>query len=201
MDHHELKTLQLLDELDRDGFCTQRNLAKKLDVSLGLVNSFIKRLVHKGYVKITTIPKNRLKYILTPVGVAEKTKLTYDYIQHSYYFYKIARNGLKNLFESYESNGIQRIVLYGVSPFSEIAYLSVQETDLEIAAVIDDEKVGEMFMQMKILSPERLLLISFDCVLITGLKQIDRMYEYLIQLDIPGKKITRLDRSIVPIMQ
>ena len=98
MDNEEIKTLQFLDELDRDGFSTQRTLAKKLDVSLGLVNSFIKRLVHKGYVKITTIPRNRIKYILTPMGAAEKTQLTYDYIQHSYKFYKNARSGLKSLF-------------------------------------------------------------------------------------------------------
>ncbi|MBU4208797.1 MAG: winged helix-turn-helix transcriptional regulator, partial [Proteobacteria bacterium] len=88
MDHNDIRTLKLLEEIEENHVQSQRELAKKLDISLGLVNSFIKRLAHKGFFKITTIPKNRVKYILTPEGVVEKTRLTYKYIQHSYRFYK-----------------------------------------------------------------------------------------------------------------
>ena len=77
MDNQDIRTLKLLEEIENGHVPSQRDLAKTLNVSLGLVNSFIKRLAHKGYFKITTIPKNRVKYILTPKGAAEKARLTY----------------------------------------------------------------------------------------------------------------------------
>ncbi|MGB2929352.1 MAG: winged helix-turn-helix transcriptional regulator, partial [Desulfobacterales bacterium] len=72
MDNKDIRTLKFLEEIDNNHTPSQRDLSRKLDVSLGLVNSFIRRLVHKGYLKITTVPKNRVKYILTPKGATEK---------------------------------------------------------------------------------------------------------------------------------
>ena len=74
MENQDIRTLKLLEEIDNDRTPTQRDLSKKLNISLGLVNLFIKRLGKKGYFKIKTIPKNRVKYILTPKGAAEKTE-------------------------------------------------------------------------------------------------------------------------------
>ncbi|TLY35792.1 MAG: winged helix-turn-helix transcriptional regulator, partial [Nitrospirae bacterium] len=58
------RDLQLLSEVERDASVTQRSLAKKLGVALGLTNLYLKRLARKGYIKITTIPRNRIKYLL-----------------------------------------------------------------------------------------------------------------------------------------
>ncbi len=94
MDNQDLRTLKILEEIEKDKDPSQRYLAGKLNISLGLVNSFIKRLAQKGLFKIKNIPKNRVKYILTPKGAAEKTRLTYQYIQYSFQFYKSARQKL-----------------------------------------------------------------------------------------------------------
>jgi len=101
MDNKALRTLQLLEEIEQNHTLSQRYLAKQLNVSLGLINSFIKRLGKKGYFKITTIPKNRVSYIITPKGIAEKSRLTYEYIHHSYQFYKGARSKLSHLFQNF----------------------------------------------------------------------------------------------------
>ena len=77
MDLQGQRDLLLLSELDRDGGATQRILATKLGVALGLTNLYLKRLARKGYIKITTIPRNRIRYLLTPQGVTEKSRLTY----------------------------------------------------------------------------------------------------------------------------
>ena len=74
MDPKDIRTLKILEKVDNGMSPSQRDLAGDLNISLGLVNSFIKRLVKKGFVKITTIPKKRIKYILTPRGAAEKTR-------------------------------------------------------------------------------------------------------------------------------
>ncbi|MDX2454651.1 winged helix-turn-helix transcriptional regulator, partial [Desulfosarcina sp.] len=92
MESKNLKTLQLLEAIAADKPTSQRELSDTLQISLGLVNSFIKRLVKKGYCKITTVPKNRVKYMLTPAGAMEKTRLTYEYISSSYHYFKAAKN-------------------------------------------------------------------------------------------------------------
>jgi DNA-binding MarR family transcriptional regulator len=74
MKHQEITTLKLIQSLDKEPEQTQRDLASELNVSLGLVNAFIKRLLNKGYFKIKTIPKNRIRYILTPEGMCEKNQ-------------------------------------------------------------------------------------------------------------------------------
>ncbi|MGQ0695330.1 MAG: winged helix-turn-helix transcriptional regulator, partial [Nitrospiraceae bacterium] len=82
------RDLLLLNEVERNGSVTQRSLATKLGVALGLTNLYLKRLARKGYIKITTIPPHRIRYLLTPQGLAEKSRLTYQYMQYSLSHYR-----------------------------------------------------------------------------------------------------------------
>ena len=162
MDNQDLRTLKILEEIEKDKAPSQRYLAGKLNISLGLVNSFIKRLAQKGLFKVKNIPKKRVKYILTPKGAAEKTRLTYKYIQYSFQFYKSAREKLRILFYGLTKNGNKKIVFYGAGDLAEIAYISLTEVPIELVAVIDDNKAGEIFMDFVISSPNRLETITFD---------------------------------------
>ena len=169
MDTNQLRTLRLLEEIEQNHSPSQRYLAKQLNVSLGLVNSFVKRLAKKGYFKITTIPKNRVKYILTPQGVAQKTKLTYEYIHYSYQFYKDARGKVREIFEDLAQQNTRRVVFYGMGHFAEIAYISLQETPMKMVAMLDDAKVGERFMEMTVESPEQIKHLAYDAIIITAI--------------------------------
>jgi len=88
------RDLQLLNEVERNAAVTQRSLARNLGVAVGLANLYLKRLVRKGHIKITTIPKHRIKYLLTPRGMAEKSRLTYLYMQYSLSYYRKMRERL-----------------------------------------------------------------------------------------------------------
>ncbi len=189
MDNQDLRTLKIFEEIDKGNAPSQRELAKELDISLGLVNSFIKRLVRKGYFKITNVQKNRIKYILTPKGVAEKTRLTYRYIQYSYKFYRETRRKLNNIFNDLESQGIRRIILYGANDFSEIAYLSTQETPIEMVAVADDEKIGEKFLGNRVIGSSMLDSLSFDRILISSLDSTDAVLEKIFEEGISREKL------------
>ena len=74
MDKEDLHILRLMGEIDRNSNHSQRELSRRLDISLGLVNTFLKRLVNKGYFKVKTMPRNRVKDFLTPEGLARKSK-------------------------------------------------------------------------------------------------------------------------------
>lgn len=179
METNDIRTLRILEQVASGSLPSQRNIAKELNVSLGLANSFIKRLYIKGYVKVTTIPKNRIKYILTPKGVAEKTRLTYNFIQHSYNFYKASRQRLRQLFKELESMGVRRLVLFGASDLAEIAFLSLQETAIEVVAVVDADRPKKNLLGLKVIKISRLQELSFDRILITDENDRDCVVERL----------------------
>ena len=195
MDPKDIRTLKILEQVDNGKSPSQRDLAGELNISLGLVNSFIKRLVKKGFVKIRTVPKKRLKYILTPRGAAEKSRLTYLYIQHSYKFYKEARQMLRNLCLKLEHQGITRIVFYGAGDLAEIAYISLQETAIQLIAVVDDEKKDTRFMKYNVTDPDFLDTISYDKILVTTINSRQAILEKIAQRGIPSDQVIDINQS------
>jgi DNA-binding MarR family transcriptional regulator len=193
MDNHEIHALRILEEIEKDSSQSQRDLARKLNISLGLVNAFIKRLAQKGYFKVTTIPKNRARYILTPKGFAEKTRLTYEFIQKSFSFYKRVRGELKRLLNALESEGVQTVVFYGASDLAEIAYVSLEETSLKLAAIVDDFKSRETFLGLTVMHPSILKRLECDKIIVTSIRSKEDIYENLADLNIPKGKISWLE--------
>ena len=154
---------------------SQRQFARHMDISLGLVNSFIKRLAHKGYFKITHIPKNRVKYILTPKGAAEKSRLTYEYIKLSYVFFKEVRKKIRKLLKDFESQGVSRVVFLSATELAEIAFISLHKTYIQLTAVLDGCRVGKKFFNHTVQAADVLGSTIFDRILLTASK-----YLYLI---------------------
>ena len=192
MDNQDLRTLKILEEIEKDKTPSQRYLAGKLNISLGLVNSFIKRLAQKGLFKIKNIPKNRVKYILTPKGAAEKTRLTYKYIQYSFQFYKSAREKLRILFYGLTKNGNKKIVFYGAGDLAEIAFISLQEVPIELVAVVDDNKAGEIFMDFVITTSDYLSTIYFDKIIITSIDDTENILNNILKKGISRSNVTML---------
>lgn len=192
MDHRDIHTLRILEEIEKNGGFTQRQLASQLDVSLGLVNSFIKRLGRKGYVKITTLPKNRLRYMLTPKGLAEKTRLTYEFIQYSFNFYKTARKRIRTLMGAVEKDGGRRVVFYGGGDLTEIAYISLQETQLSMVAIVDDDRSGEKLLGHTIRHSSILKSLDYDRIIITSVNSRDAIYQRLLKHGVPSSKVLGL---------
>ena len=193
MDTQDIRILKLLEEIDKDYTQSQRDLSNKLDISLGLVNSFVKRLANKGYFKITTVPKNRIKYILTPKGAMEKTRLTYQYLQYSFELYMGARRNLQKHFNGLVAQGVKRVVFYGVSEIAEIAYISLEETAIKMVAIVDEERVGKIFLGNVVKDPRVLESMSFDRILITSMKKDDSQLEKILKKGIASSKIVMLE--------
>ena len=142
MDNEAHRTYRILEEISENQSLTQRKLSQKLGMALGLTNLYLKRLVKKGYIMVDTMPRNRIIYNLTPKGIAEKSTLTYEYMKYSFNFYKDLRSNFKKVFIAIEKEKASRIVFYGAGEIAEIAYLSLQETTLDLVEIVDDFKVG-----------------------------------------------------------
>jgi DNA-binding MarR family transcriptional regulator len=185
----DILTLQVLDECEKNSSPTPRQIAVRLNISLGLANSFIKRLVQKGYLKITTIPKNRMRYVLTPQGAAEKTRLTYEFVCFSYRFYKDTRQKLKNLFSELEGEGVKKIAFYGAGELAEIAYISLLEFKIALVAIFDDSSNGKIFYGRKVDCQNNLPTIDFDKIIVTDNENLNLIKAKLIKNGIPSDKI------------
>ena len=192
MDPQDLRSLQLLEEIDNNHSPSQRDLAQKLNISLGLVNSFIKRLATKGYVKITTIPRNRVKYILTAKGFTEKSRLTYEFIQYSFHFYKRALRDIEGLLNDFQKKGVKKVVFYGANDLAEIAFISLRGTDVQLIGVADDQKQGKDFLGFTVKSITELKKAGFDRIIVTTIDSKEAQLDKLLGKKIPREKIVML---------
>lgn len=169
MDSQDIRTLRLLEAFEEEEQTSQRELARRLDISLGLVNAFLKRLARKGYFKITNLPANRVSYLLTPQGMAEKSRLTCEYIRYSFDYYRQTRTRLTAIFQRLVGLRARNIVFWGAGELAEIAYVSLTDTSLRLVAIVDPARAGEFFMGRVVLGPEDLVALDYDYLLITAL--------------------------------
>jgi DNA-binding Lrp family transcriptional regulator len=183
------KALQILNELADNGFMSQRTLSKRLGIALGLVNSYMKHLVSKGYIKVTSIPPRRYAYYLTPKGFYEKTRLTYHLLQNYTKFYRQARADIKKLFGQLQSMGVKRVVFAGADEIAEIAYITLQETDIELSGIVDEETAGKEFFGRKILRIKDIHTLNHDSIIITSYGAREKLYAGLIKSKIEEKDI------------
>ena len=126
------RTLALLDAIGAGTPVTQRHLSRRLGMALGLTNTFLKRMLRKGHIKITTIPGRRLLYALTPKGASEKIRLTYDYIHVSFGLYRDVVTRLEGVFREMERRQLKRAAFIGTPEMREIADLVARRTRVRI---------------------------------------------------------------------
>ena len=189
METESYKALQILDELSHNDTITQRDLSQRLGIALGLTNSYIKNLVAKGYITVKSIPPKRYAYFLTPKGFAEKTRLTYHLLQDYTRIYRQTRTNLKKLFKGMSDSGIKKVVFAGADEVTEIAYLTLKETDIELAGVIDADKVGQRFLGMNVKAMSNIDDTSYDCIVVASYLKRDEIFRYLLSEGIPEKNI------------
>lgn len=165
---HDDITLRILDELTRESSITQRNLSNKLGIALGLVNTYIKRLGKKGYIKVTSIPKNRVKYILTPKGFTEKVRLTYEYMHYSINYFKDIRKRIDSIYRQMIASGAKDILIWGDGEVAEISFVSMRGLPLNLVGVVDSKRVDNGFFGHNIYSFEDFPFLNYDAILVSS---------------------------------
>ncbi|MFZ4854987.1 MAG: winged helix-turn-helix transcriptional regulator [Desulfuromonadaceae bacterium] len=183
------RSLQLLSEISGDAPLSQRELSRRLGIAVGLVNSYLKNLVSKGFVRVKNFPSNRYAYLLTPQGIAEKSRLAYQHLSYFTSLYTVVRQDYLDLFHRLEDSGIREVVFCGVDEVAEIAYLSLQETGLRLESVMDNERQGEMFFGLRVAPLEEGIRVVGAAVVISSLKQRDEILQLLLKLGVSSGRI------------
>ena len=142
---------QILQAIAADDRVTQRALSGELGVALGLTNLLIRRLVAKGYVKMAKMGTRHVRYLMTPAGLEALGRATRISMANTVHLYTQTREqiraSLAAISDSCEpdASGQKRVVFYGAGDVAEIAYVSLQRTDLMLVGVVDDKRRGKFF--------------------------------------------------------
>ncbi len=135
VDKESQLTLELLQAIERRDDISQRHLAQQMGVALGLANSYLKRCVKKGWIKMSTAPANRYLYYLTPNGFAEKARLTADFFATSFTLFRQAGEEYTQLLQRLAEQQKQRLVFIGLSDLTEIALMRAQQLGLSVTGI------------------------------------------------------------------
>ncbi|GFO60914.1 transcriptional regulator [Geomonas silvestris] len=176
------RSFLLLSEISASDQLSQRELSRRLGIALGLVNSYIKNLVAKGFVRVTSFPKNRYAYLLTPSGFAEKSRLAYQHLSYFTSLYTVARQDYLKLFRKLAADGIKGVAFCGIDEVAEIAYLSLTEVGMELELAMDAGPAGRKFMGRQVVTPAIGLLSGNHRIVITSLKRGEQLREELLRL-------------------
>ncbi len=150
MDRDEQMILSLLTAIESEPNITQQGLATQLGVAVGLVNSYLKRVIYKGYVKTKQLQRRRLRYLLTPSGIKEKSRLTYEFLEYSFRYIRRVRANVHQALLPYVQEGKKRVIFYGSGEVAELAYLVVRELGMELVAVVDPDMPGKRCIDQEI---------------------------------------------------
>jgi DNA-binding MarR family transcriptional regulator len=127
------RELKLISEIERDPDATQIGLARKLGVAVGTVNWHLKRMVAKGYVKVKRAERRKLRYIVTPSGLALRARLTVDYIETSMQVYRQLRHAARQEIARARSQGYDALWVQGDGDVADVCRLTCLEMGVRVA--------------------------------------------------------------------
>ena len=129
------RDLSLLDNIEHQPDVTQADLATQLGIAVGTVNWHLKRLISKGYIKVMRAERRKLRYLITPEGLALRARLTVDYVEQQLLLYRRVRLKVKEYVEQVKAAGFEHVRLVGEGDVADICRLTCLEQDI----IITDE--------------------------------------------------------------
>jgi DNA-binding MarR family transcriptional regulator len=190
---------QILQAIASGQRVTQRSLAGELGVALGLTNLLIRRLVAKGYVRMSKMGTRHVRYLMTAAGWEELARASRVSLENTIHLYTQTREQIRATLSEVsrrcepDGSGRKRVVFYGAGDVAEIAYVSLQGTDLTLVGVVDDRRTGRFFdltiSSSDELTPQALGSIPFACVVVTSVRYADRIKARLDERSIANDRV------------
>lgn len=136
--NEEFRELTLLENIENDPDVNQSTLATQLGVAVGTVNWHLKRLIAKGAVKVKRAERKKLRYIITPEGIALRARLAVDYVERSFSIYRKTRQRVKEHLAKIRGAGFDRVRIVGKGDVADVCKLTCIEQGV---AIVNDKNV------------------------------------------------------------
>ncbi|MBY8988456.1 MAG: winged helix-turn-helix transcriptional regulator [Candidatus Lokiarchaeota archaeon] len=169
------KHLDTLLEIKDNPSLSQRSLAHKLNISLGLTNAILQNLIHRGWIKAQKMTGRKILYLITPQGMAKAANLVYDRFRETQNYYQYTKELLTSYLTGLYTKGKRQAVIYGTNQLAEITYLSLLDSPLKFYTIIFDDPLSskKIFLGHEVLTisefaqkvsetpnPENLIILS-----------------------------------------
>ncbi len=128
----QFRDMHLLAQIEQDPDISQAGLARELGVAVGTINWHIKRLVAKGFVKVARAQRRKLRYIITPEGLALRARLTVDYVRNQFDLYRQVRQRVTHLLSAIPDNGQKVVRIQGNDEIAEVCRLTCLEQGVAV---------------------------------------------------------------------
>ena len=181
---------------------TQRSLASDLGVALGLTNLLVRRLVAKGYVKVAGMGTRHIRYLMTASGWEALAHATRRSLENTVHLYTETREQIRTSLSTIsdrcdvDASGQKRIVFYGAGDVAEIAYVSLQSTDLTLVGVVDDRRTGRFFEVVicpaEQLQPDTIGAVPYGHVVVTSLRHAETIRARIEGRGVPPGRVSCL---------
>ena len=181
---------------------TQRSLSSDLGVALGLTNLLMRRLVAKGYVKVAAMGTRHIRYLMTASGWEALAHATRQSLENTVHLYTQTREQIRGSLSAIsercemDAAGQKRVVFYGAGDVAEIAYVSLQSTDLTLVGVVDDRRTGRFFdvaiCPSEQLSADTIGTAPYGHVVVTSLRHADTIRARIERLGVPPDRVSCL---------
>lgn len=143
IDKNELLELEILKHVEETPKLNNRMAASKLGCSVKLAHALLGKMVDRGLLHVKKLHSRRWDYFLTPHGIAEKARLTYEFLDFSMHFYQDARKQSSSVCRKLAEAGKKTVAFIGAGDLAEIVYLGVKEWGLELIEVFDGDAPRE----------------------------------------------------------
>lgn len=168
-----MRDLHFLEEIEQNPKVSQRELSNKFGIALGVTNACIKRMARRGLIRLKGFPPRRITYYLTPKGFAEKSKLMLHFFSYNIHHYAETKKVISKKLLEMQEHGVKRVAFYGVSDEMEVAYITLQGSEMELVGIIDDSKAGNgtKLFGHKVIGLSEVKNLTLDAIMITSLRE------------------------------
>jgi DNA-binding MarR family transcriptional regulator len=168
-----MRDLQFLEEIEQNPKVSQRELSNKFGIALGVTNACIRRMARRGLIRLKGFPPRRIAYYLTPKGFSEKSKLMLHFFSYNIQHYAEMKKVISKKLLEMEQSGIKRVAFLGVSDEMEIAYITLQGSEIKLVGIIDENEMekGTRLFGQKVVGLQEVKNLKADAILVTSVKE------------------------------
>ena len=105
----------------------QRDLSRHMNLSLGMTNMLIRRLVTKGYIRIKQLDRRKVEYILTPKGFSEKMRKSVNYTLKTINSIGLIKKNLLSILKDIYADGVRKFYVLGASDLGGLIEMALRE--------------------------------------------------------------------------
>ena len=169
----DVRELEILEKIESSGNLTQRDMSKEVGIALGMVNHLLKKMARKGWIKIKNVNAKRIRYLITPQGAREKSRLLYKRVESTIHFYLEAKRVIKDKVENLKDEGVGSVSIYGINHIAEVLFIVLKELRLELDCVVDDSKSGEEWFGYKVIDMNTFLGSGKNVLILASFNKVE----------------------------